>query len=201
MRFLRVLKAASLLFVLLPSVSVEASMVERLTFGEISREAPVIVQAVVLQNSRRTELRDGIPWTCFVLAIERTIKGPVRKNQDVCFLGGPVGTTKLFVTGTDLPQEGKKGIFFLNEPAVTYVNPLIGWTQGLYYIATAPNGREVVTDSSGQSISRIDLINPTSVPGSGLSALGIDTRPAPGDAVVSPDTFIESVHQALIGPR
>lgn len=142
--------------VLLTNVS-GATLIERLSFVELTRQADLIVEASVETGSKRTEMRDGVPWTCITLRVLQNLKGNAGPQIEPCFLGGVMGTHVFMVDGQRIPEEGKRGFFFLSDIKKGNVNPLVGWGQGIFYISTDQAGRSVLTTARGATITAISL--------------------------------------------
>ncbi len=187
---------------LLPTVC-EGSTIERLSFVELARQADLIVQASVETGSSRLEIRDEIPWTCITLRVTKNLKGNTGPTLETCFLGGVVGTRVSAVSGQRLPGEGKAGFFFLTDPKKGYINPLVGWSQGIFYVSTDSAGREFITTATGGIVSTINLSPSSQADGFEQEAVrGVSTAPqAAGRPPITPSAFIDLVHNALIAPR
>jgi hypothetical protein len=172
-----------------------ATTVDRLSFIDLSREAQLIVQGTV--SNRRLEVRDGIPWTCIKVDIERLIRGSAGSAIELCFLGGKIGTTTTAVAGTEIPEVGKRGIFFTHDPSARFVNPIVGWSQGIYYVA-AEGGREFVTTASGARISEISLSDTLPAVSAYDAAAGVVTAQPGATGGITTEDFIRAIHQALV---
>lgn len=174
-----------------------ATTVERMSFVELARDAELIVQGIV--SARRLEVRDGLPWTCVRIEIEKLLKGSVGNSIELCFLGGKIGDTTTAVTGTQVPEVGRRGIFFSYDPRANFANPIVGWLQGLYYVVRQ-EGREFITTASGIRIGQISLVDGSSAP-MGDAAAGVIAAQPGSVTGMTPDEFIRSIHEALVKPQ
>ena len=181
----------------------EGSTIERLSFVELAHQADLIVQASVETGSKRVEIRDEVPWTCTTLRVQKNLKGNSGPTLELCFLGGVVGTRASAVSGLRIPAEGKAGFFFLSDPRKSYVNPLVGWSQGIFYVSADSTGRELITTATGAIVSTISLSPSTQAESLELEAVrGVVTTPqATGRQSMTPLAFIDLIHNALIAPR
>ena len=181
----------------------ESATIQRFSFVELSREAGLIVQASVEAGSKRVEMRDQIPWTCITLRVTKNFKGGSGPSLELCFLGGVVGTRASSVVGQRLPAEGKEGFFFVSESKKNYINPLIGWSQGIFYITTDSAGRQIITTATGAIVSSINLA-PLQTDGVVQEAArGVVAAPQTAGAAqpMTPSMFIDILHKALIAPQ
>jgi hypothetical protein len=178
-----------------------ALTVQRISFVELSKSADVIVQAIVESGATRTEIRDDTPRTCFTLRILKILKGNSRPYTELCFFGGTVGGTRFAIPGQFLLDEGKEGIFFLHDLRKDYLNPVVGWSQGLFYVVREGQ-QEFVTSARGNKIQSINLDRtPRILSNDDTVPLGVITEGnSSASAGMTLINLIAAIHQALLVP-
>lgn len=193
----------SFIFVCAITTLSESATIQRFSFVELSREADLVVQASVEAGSKRVEIRDQVPWTCLTLRVTKNLKGGSGPSVELCFLGGVVGTRASSVVGQQLPSEGKEGFFFISDSKKNYINPLIGWSQGIFYITTDSTGRQIITTATGAIISTINLAAVQTDDVAPEAARGVVTAPQAAGATqpLTPSLFIDVLHKALMAPQ
>lgn len=175
--------------------SAQASSVISLSFSEVVARAEIIVQASVVEGSTHTVIRGEAPWTCEVLAVSKSIKGPAANELTLCFLGGQIDGENYTVTDITMPEEGRDGFFFLYDGAHNYTNPIVGWTQGAYYIEEV-SGKRIVTTLDHSPIAKIELGVDTQRAGA-VAATGIITDPK---GALSEAEFLQAIQDAGVTP-
>ena len=107
------------------------------SFGELVDGADAIYRGTVTAvEARRVERPDGagaMIKTFVTVAIERTIKGPEKKDVTLEFLGGTVGDESLVVTGMPKFAVGDREFVFVQKNGVQFC-PLVAVMHGRYRV-------------------------------------------------------------------
>ncbi|WP_315806357.1 MULTISPECIES: hypothetical protein [unclassified Bradyrhizobium] len=179
---------------------VSASSVLQISFSEMSRKADFIVQAT--PSGRRIELRDGVPWTCLVLDVSKTIKGSPDRRPELCFLGGKTTNGTLGVTDIFIPPEGREGVYFCYDNSRHYVSSLVGWQQGAFLVSRDLQvGSEVLTTSDGTPVADIQVsATPNPQAAAPFAAGVIPAQAGKTTTFVTTARLISLIHQALVTP-
>jgi len=133
------------------------------TFDElVLRAESVVVARVVATRSEWVDSRSGRSIvTDVIVAIERTIKGPVYAQRTFEFLGGTVGDDTLTVSGMPQFHVGDRDVLFINETGRP-ASPLVGFMYGRFRIVQdTQTGVDLVRTYDGRPLaSTEDVGNP-----------------------------------------
>jgi hypothetical protein len=113
-------------------------------FREIVADSSVIVRGHVT-DVRAVADRDRGIETIGTIAIDETLKGPVRDFVSVRLPGGTIGRYRWTMVGAPSLQSGDQAIFFLKQDAATFWRP-VGLAMGIYRIFAAPSTGLPVVD-------------------------------------------------------
>lgn len=140
------LKVTVSFFIFLNSYLIHASTVLQMDVDDLLDKAEFIFEGQVINsestwNQNRTSINTHITFR-----IIDTIKGNHnQENLTLIFAGGTVDGLTLNVSGMVYPKVGEKGIYFVENLNGQQVNPLLGWTQGLFRVSNDDNGEERIT--------------------------------------------------------
>lgn len=156
-RFLKPVIPLVLLIACLCALSVQASTVLQMSFGEVVEGSQLVFEGrVIASESRRTG--QGSIHTFVTFQISEIVKGVFDADTiELGFLGGQVGTSALQVSDMQTPQLGETGIYFVENLRSLQVNPLVGWAQGHFLIEDMGNGASVVTTAGHEPILSIEV--------------------------------------------
>lgn len=111
----------------------KASTVLELSFDKVCQDAEFVFEGMVI--SKETRSLNGKPFTYFTFQIIEVIKGSyIGSTVELGFMGGQSGDSTLKVSGMRMPEEGERGIYFVENLSVQQVHPLCGWQQGHYLV-------------------------------------------------------------------
>jgi len=122
------------LIVLVFPLAAAATTITKKTTGQLMDEADLIIHGQVI--SLESQFVDsGAVFTYIEVFVLDSLKGPAITGETVTlqFVGGKVEDFT-FDIGVDYPQPGETGIYFLRDPAVTQLNPIVGWSQGHFIV-------------------------------------------------------------------
>ena len=153
------------------------------TFPELVTEAEAIVRGRVTDIAvRRSSAPDGTPVikTHVTFAVERTLKGPERREVTLEFLGGTVGDESLVVSGQPRFERGSVDYVFIEGNGIQFC-PLVAVRHGRYRLLRDAGGNEFVARDNAApllDVSQVALplaalpgVLRAAGPGSGLSPL------------------------------
>lgn len=129
-----------------------ASTVLEMSFAQVVQHAELVFEGTVLAVEPR-RARDGSIHSYVQFAVYEVVKGQYADSHiELRFLGGKVDGRALHVTDMSIPLPGESGVYFVESLQRAQVNPLVGWAQGHYLLATQADGSRIVTTNSHRVI-------------------------------------------------
>lgn len=134
-----------------------ATSILQVDVDALLEDARYVVEGEVIASEARWNEDKTRIATHVTIRIKDVVKGNERPaTMTVSFSGGVVGDNGLHVSGMVYPAVGETGIYFLNNPAQRYVNPLVGWGQGHFRVSKDSNGVERILTERGVPVLAID---------------------------------------------
>lgn len=133
-----------------------------------------------------------------VVRIDEVLKGNVTETSiALSFLGGELGPVRQYIDGSNVPDLGEEGVYFLEDPEKTLINPLYGWTQGHFVVK--PGDRTVHTASSEPVFDLKLASGPSKLEFAHAHASGVKTQadPALGGHPLTVDEFKSRIRDVL----
>ena len=150
-KLLKTLLATAILGI---STSLYATTIQKFTFEEMVELSVLIVEAEVLDVSVMD--RGNVINTNVLLYVNDVLKGENPGDYlELNFLGGESDKIAVLVSGQDIPLQGEKGFYFIEDLESKNVNPLIGWSQGHFRIITDAKGDETLSTDVHQEVIQI----------------------------------------------
>lgn len=140
---------------------VNAASIKQMQVDEMLQSAGFIFEGRVTQSEARwNDARSAIN-THITFEITDIIHGSYANSSvELSFAGGSLDDLTMQVHGMVYPQVGEQGIYFVEELGKTFVNPIVGWSQGHFLIRKDVNGKQRMTTAQNQPI--VDMKgNPT----------------------------------------
>ena len=171
---------------------------------EMLTTAELIFEGRVLASEARW-LADGSTIKTFVLfEVQDIVSGDYSdKTLTLSFEGGTVGDDSISIAGINLPTVGEKGIYFVEKLGLSFINPIVGWSQGHFLLKNDGSGKEIVTTQNEILVIDMDVksvINdetPDSVSTSGI-ANGIQVSKSGSNSAMTSTNFKQALKQRLI---
>lgn len=147
------IKLVLLLSMLLASVGY-ATTIQKLTFEEIVNNSALIVEGIV--ESVTVIESEGLVQSRVLIRVLDVLKGDSPGEfVELDFLGGAGERRTISVAGQDIPEDGEKGFYFVEDLTTTAVNPLTGWSQGHFRIKADLKGNEYLETDIQQEVVEI----------------------------------------------
>ena len=140
--------ALALVFLALP---VAATVVKSLTLEEITREADLVVQAVVERQTVTWDEKRQRIHTFTEIRVSEAIKGSAKADDRVVIrqIGGEIGGEALLVSGNATLQPGEEVLLFLDADERLPLHYVVGMAQGKYSVTRGEAGALVSRDTHG----------------------------------------------------
>ena len=123
------------------AISAAATTIQKFTFEEMVELSELILEGGVISVDPFTS--GELVYTRVLLEIHDVLKGDdPGEYLELDFLGGELDGKAIRVSGQDIPFEGEKGFYFIENTSNDSVNPLLGWSQGHFKIVTDAKGNE-----------------------------------------------------------
>ena len=152
--FYKLLKNLSVTAILSISSSPYATTIQKFTFEEMVELSALIIEAEVLEVSVMD--KGNVIHTNVLLAVNDVLKGENPGDYlELSFLGGESDKIAVLVSGQDIPLQGERGFYFIEDLESKNVNPLIGWSQGHFRIITDAKGDEILVTDVQQEVIEI----------------------------------------------
>jgi len=152
--FYKLLKNLSVTAILSISSSLCATTIQKFTFEEMVELSALIIEAEVLEVSVMD--KGNVIHTNVLLAVNDVLKGENPGDYlELSFLGGESDKIAVLVSGQDIPLQGERGFYFIEDLESKNVNPLIGWSQGHFRIITDAKGDEILVTDVQQEVIEI----------------------------------------------
>jgi hypothetical protein len=150
--FILMKNAFSLLVVsLLINLSASATTLQKFSFEELVVLSELIIEGQV--ESVYPSDTEMFLHTRVLIKVNDVLKGDYTGEFiELQFLGGWEGGKALIVAGQDIPEEGEKGFYFIEDSSTQAVNPLLGWSQGHFRIRSDLKGNEYLESDIKQEV-------------------------------------------------
>lgn len=127
---------------LMPYTYGYASSVREVSLNEMIQKSQFVFEGTVTAIEARENSKKRI-HTYVTFEINEIIKGEYPlKIITLRFVGGTVGAVTMAVSDMRLPQEGERGIYFVESLERLQVHPLYGWSQGHFIVERDATGIE-----------------------------------------------------------
>ena len=177
-----------------------ASSIKLVSVSEVANNSALIFEGRV--SASRVVQRPGSKavHTLITFEVLDVLKGEYDQSSiELSFLGGSVGEFTMHVTDLHRPAPGERGIYFVENPARSQVNPLYGWDQGHFKLEFQPGlGQMTVLTQTGKTVYGLE-----NAPGDGGSALshgvarGVHTTAAAAERPLTPTEFKQQIRGML----
>ena len=187
----KILISVSVLLVI--SGQVFGTTIAEMHAHDLIDSAEVIFVGTVLR--KQEEIVDGLPYTFFILDVERELKGslgdaPIRLRV----YGGPIpGRGGTYVHGAPYLSIGTKYLLFSRAVRGKRHMPIVGWTQGMFRFAVDDETeREILVDADGNEVLGIAkkdwvLLPPKMYSGDSIEEPEIEFDDQGGEMVLTPE--------------
>lgn len=184
------------------SQSAAGSTIRAVTVGEMLDESALIFEGVVVLHEEGVATAGGDIRTCVLFEVSDVIKGvDPGAELTLCFSGGTAEGVTLAIAGSSIPEEGERGIYFVESVEDRLINPLFGWSQGHFLIKSSSRTKSAtgapelastrVETARGRAVLQVE--NGTRKQASKLAsgvAAGVSEGSSPSDAnELSPEEF------------
>lgn len=182
------------------SESAHATTVLQTSIVEMLAHSELVFEGYVIGVESKADPEDRLVYTHVTFELLDLIKGDWSDPTiELRFLGGTVGGKTLSVADMRIPKLDEHGIYFVEAPARSQVNPLYGWAQGHLRLVRANGGPLRVITADGKPVIGID--DQTRGLGKALStgvARGLTTDPdAPYESSITADAFKNTLLRVL----
>ena len=161
---------AILVFISAPQL-VYATTVRHVDMDFLLNEAMLIFEGEVISSEAKWNFDKTTITTFTTFRVDEVIKGEIQDSTlTLEFSGGTVGETGLHVSAMVYPPVGENGIYFIENPGLRLINPLVGWGQGHFRIQKDSNGMGRVFTQQGAPVLSLDF---TAINGAGGINAGI----------------------------
>ena len=123
----------------------DAASIREVSMDEMLQQSQFVFEGMVtgVETAKSTQQRIHTYVTFEIMEI---IKGEYSYSTiTLRFLGGTVDDVTMVVSDMRLPQEGERGIYFVESLERFQVNPFYGWSQGHFIVERDDAGIERVT--------------------------------------------------------
>lgn len=118
--------------------STVAATIRQIGTADLINASKLIVHGLVVDKWAESGSVQGSIVTRVQLQVKDVIKGQSPNSLiTLSFLGGTLGNLEQYVAGSNVPEIGEEGIYFLENPDRFLVNPFVGWTQGHFIVDQA----------------------------------------------------------------
>jgi len=138
-----------LLLVTMVAGIARGSSVRSVTVAEMLAHCELVFEGYVVGRRPYQDTITGMIHTNVIFEVLDVLKGRYSKQSiALSFLGGTVGDATLALGDMQIPEQGEKGIYFVESLRRRQVHPLYGWSQGHFLVVTDGRGVErVLTES------------------------------------------------------
>ena len=128
-----------------------ATTVQKLTFEGLVNTSELIIEGEV--DNIYPVPSGKMVYTRVLVKVKDVLKGEYPGEFiELDFLGGEINGKSLVISGQDIPREGEKAFYFIENPSAKTVNPLTGWSQGHFRIGSDMKGNEYLESDFQQDI-------------------------------------------------
>ena len=173
-----------------------ASSIKSISVSEVANNSALIFEGRVTASRVVQQPGSRAIHTLITFEVLDVLKGEYADpGIELSFLGGSMGEVTMHVTDLNRPKVGERGIYFVENPTRSQVNPFYGWDQGHYKLKYQPDlGQMSVVTQGGKAIYHVESKAATGV--SALShgvARGISTSADAADKPLTPAEFKQQI--------
>ena len=139
MRFFRALFACCLL----GAVTLSATVVPRMSLGEIADSSERVVHGVVTRKWSAWDDSHRYIWTHYEIQVNDTLKGPAGTRFTISEPGGMVGDIGMHLSGAPEFRAGDEIIVFAYQTPIDYWR-VRGYSQGAFTVNPGADGLQLV---------------------------------------------------------
>ncbi len=130
-----------------------ASSIRQLHMDDMLKTAELIFEGQVIKSEARWLENRSTIKTFVVFEISDVISGEYSERQlTLSFEGGTVDQDSVTISGTNIPNLGEKGIYFIEKLDRSFINPIVGWSQGHFLLSKNKNDEEIVLTQTGMNV-------------------------------------------------
>jgi hypothetical protein len=134
---------------MLGSAAAQATTLLGMDIDQIANQAELIFEGEVIERRAFQDSSSGIINTYITFRVVEVIKGSASGDMlELKFAGGEFAGDIVEVSGSVLPALNESGIYFVESATEDMLNPLLGWSQGHFTIATDEGERRVFSADS-----------------------------------------------------
>ncbi|NNL12013.1 MAG: hypothetical protein HKO84_09620 [Pseudomonadales bacterium] len=154
----QLLRVVCVLALMLPASVALASTILQLDVDALLEQAELVFEGEVIESSAFEKDANGAVHTRVVFRIDEIIAGAHSGSKlTLEFAGGQVHGKGMRVSGSILPAQGERGIYFVESISRGLVNPLLGWSQGHFTLTRDSAGKERVLTNRSRPVKGIAL--------------------------------------------
>lgn len=177
-----------------------ASSIKSVSVSEVANSSALIFEGRVTASRVVQQPGSRAIHTLITFEVLDVLKGDYAEpNIELSFLGGSKGEITMHVTELNRPGVGDRGIYFVENPNRSQVNPFYGWDQGHYKLKYQPDlGQMAVVTHSGKAIYGVDdkVVAGVSALSHGV-AQGVKLSATADDKPLTPAQFKQQVRGML----
>jgi hypothetical protein len=131
------------------SNAAQATTLLGMDIDQIVNQAELIFEGEVIERKAFQDASSGIINTYITFKVVEVIKGSAGGGTlELKFAGGEFEGNIVEVSGSVLPALNESGVYFVESATEDMLNPLLGWTQGHFKIATDEGERRIFSADS-----------------------------------------------------
>ncbi|MBT6481065.1 MAG: hypothetical protein HOK53_04115 [Gammaproteobacteria bacterium] len=139
------------------ALSAAATTIQKFTFEEMVELSELILEGEVI--SVNPFISDELVYTRILLEVHDVLKGDdPGEFLELDFLGGELNGKTVHVSGQDIPFEGEKGFYFIENTSNDSVNPFLGWSQG-HFIIVEEDGVRRMRTAGNQPVTDVEPVS------------------------------------------
>ena len=130
---MRKIRFSWLILAWLLAMPLHASSVKSVSVAEVANNSALIFEGRVSASRVVQQPGSKAIHTLIRFEVLDVLNGEYAEPSiELSFLGGSMGVVTMRVTDLNRPRVGDRGIYFVENPARSQVNPFYGWDQGHY---------------------------------------------------------------------
>lgn len=155
---MRILLISTAMVILcLNSSAAFSSSIKQLDINELLVQSELAFEGQVSEITTRWNANKSDIFTDITFRVDDVIFGEYPgQTMTLTFVGGSIDGATMTIEGSEMPDKGESGIYFVSSTTRQLVNPLVGWSQGHFLTKLDTKGTKRVMTQAGEPVANIN---------------------------------------------
>lgn len=164
-KLLQLTKTLSVIIAISLASTSYATTVMQVDIDYLLDKAELVFEGEVIASQSKWNSEQTSIYTEIVFRVDDIVKGDYTEDTiSLRFAGGEIGDVGLSISAMTYPDQGERGIYFVESLSTQLINPLVGWSQGHFLTIQDQQGVSRVLTEDHSPVLGIDNTATSSLP-------------------------------------